>query len=273
MNFEELKLGFIGAGNMNKAILGGLVEHGFESRQIIVSNPSEAKLKALQVDYGINTSTDNQAACQFADIVILGVKPNLINKVCQEISAHIEHTLIISIAAGITTIQIRDALEGHHQIVRAMPNTPCLYGQGMVGLYANDSVNHEQRDYSTNIFSQIAQIAWFDNEENMDLVTAISGSGPAYFFYIAEAMIQAAESQGMKSEQAKLLVTETIAGAATMLQKSASSATELRRAVTSPGGTTAAALSVLQAKQMDQILAAAIQAAERRGKELAHEND
>ena len=273
MSFNDLKIGFIGAGNMNSAIIGGLLNSAFSAEQIMASDPNTARLEELRADLGIQVTSDNADAARFADIVVLGVKPNYISVVCKQIKSTIADALVVSVAAGITSAQISRALGRASGIVRVMPNTPCLYQSGMVGLYADSGVDEQQRHYVTQLFDSIAELEWFADENEMDMVTALSGSGPAYFFHIAEAMISAAEAKGMSAAQAKHLVTQTMAGAATMLKESPLSAAELREAVTSPGGTTAAALETMYDGNLADILARAILAAEARGKAMSEDND
>jgi pyrroline-5-carboxylate reductase len=272
MTIRELNIGFIGAGNMNSAIIGGLIQSDFPAGQIMASDPNAENLADIHSEHDINITADNVATATFADLLVIGVKPNHVASVCEEIAAHLDKALVISVAAGITTTQISTSLRRREGIIRVMPNTPCLYQAGMVGLYASENVTEQQRQNVSEIFTSIAELEWFANEDLMDMVTALSGSGPAYFFHFAEAMITAAVEGGMSEAQAKHLVTQTMAGAASMLKQSPLSAAELRKAVTSPGGTTAAALETMYANDIARSLKEAIQAAEQRGKAMSKEN-
>ena len=262
-------IGFIGAGNMNSAIIGGLIKSGEQPSNIIVSNPSPKKLEGLAKDYSIITTTDNIAVAQRADVIVLGVKPHFVETVCEEIAEVVKSALIISVAAGKPITNIASYFGVNQAIIRAMPNTPSLVGKGATGICLNNNVSKEQALMAESIFATIGITEIIEDESLMDVVTALSGSGPAYFFYVVEAMLKEAQNQGMSEVQAKQLIYQTINGAAEMLQQSDFSAAELRQKVTSPGGTTAAAIESLDDNSVSEALQKAVAAAVQRGKELA----
>ena len=263
------KIGFLGAGNMNSAIIGGLINSHYDPSCIIAADLNKEKLDGLQSSYNIAITSDNQRLADEADIVIIGVKPNHVADVCQEIAPLSENALIISIAAGVPLVQLESYFSDEQAIIRVMPNTPCLITEGATGLCANQYTSDEQLSVANELFKTTGAVEVIADEEQMDLVTALSGSGPAYFFYIAEAMLAEALAQGMSEGQAQNLIFNTMSGAASMLKQSELSAQQLRRNVTSPGGTTAAALAELEERQVAQSFREAIKAAVRRGKELA----
>ena len=262
-------IGFIGAGNMNSAIIGGLIKSGVQPAQIIVSNPSQAKLDRLAQDYSVITTSNNKTLAQQADVIVLGVKPHYIETVCGEIAEVIDNALIISVAAGKPIANIAAYFDVGQAIIRAMPNTPSIVGKGATGLFLNEHVTSEQAQIAEAIFATIGITEVVEYESLMDVVTALSGSGPAYFFYVVEAMLKEAMNQGLSEAQAKQLIFQTMAGASEMLQQSDVSPTELREKVTSPGGTTAAALESLASDAVSEAFQTAIAAAVQRGKELA----
>ncbi len=269
MNTNKKTIGFIGTGNMNSAIIGGMIAAGYQPDTIIAADRNPDKLRYLQSQFGIKTIADNQQLAVLADVVVIGVKPSHIAEVCEAIAESATNEIIISIAAGITLENIARHFDESQAIIRAMPNTPCLIGQGAIGLCANGHTSTEGIELARSLFSTTGHVEIFADEDHMDLVTAISGSGPAYFFYIAEAMLAEAKAQGMSTDQAKKLIYKTIAGAAAMLEQSDLEADQLRKNVTSPGGTTAAALKQLQDHGVDDVFRSAIRAAVNRGQELA----
>jgi len=230
------KLAFMGAGNMAQAIIGGLIENGFNASDIWAADPMESQLTELN-SRGVNTTTDNLYAASNADVIIISVKPDIVESLAKEVASITSDKLFISVAAGTTTRSLTSWLE-NPAVVRCMPNTPSLVRKGMTGLYASNSVNKEQRQTANSILSAIGETLWFDEESSLDAVTAISGSGPAYFFYIMEVMQLAAEAEGLSLNASRQLVLQTALGAAEMAMQSSDSAGELRKKVTSPGGTT-----------------------------------
>jgi len=268
LNSMNSTIGFIGAGNMNSAIIGGLIKSGMSPEQVIVSNPSNPKLTHLAETFGVKTTSDNKAVAEQADVIIIGVKPHYVADVCAEISDLVSNTLIISVAAGVSMLKIAEHFTPSQAIIRVMPNTPSLVGKGATGLCPNPHASSEQTQMAKSIFETVGITEVINDEALMDLVTAISGSGPAYFFYIIEAMVKEAVQQGMPEEQAKALIYQTAAGAAEMLQQSDLSPEQLRKNVTSPGGTTAAALDSLTQDDVSRSIQRAVVAAVRRGNEL-----
>jgi len=253
------QLAFIGGGNIAQAIVGGLVESGYDRGAITISDPSPvqgAKAEAM----GVNWSQNNAAAINVSDLVFICVKPNLVETVCREATEQLASKTLISVAAGITTQQLIK-WSGSSEIVRCMPNTPALVSQGMTGLFATATVAMTTRDSVGELLSTIGKVAWFDAESDLDAVTAISGSGPAYFFYLMEAMVEAAESFNINREVAQTLVLQTALGAATMAQNHDSAPKALRAQVTSPGGTTEAACHLLEAAGLSDTIQAACKAA------------
>ena len=268
---ETAKLTFIGAGNMASSIIGGLISNGYPAELICAADPSEGALKQLSAQHGIHTSSSNATAIADADAIILAVKPQIMQQVLTAMAQDIQDKkpLIISIAAGITINNIQSWLQPDLPIVRTMPNTPALVQTGATGLYANDRVNNPQKAIASTIFESIGIAIWFDDETDMDRVVAISGSGPAYFFLVMEAIEQAGIGLGLQPKVARQLTLQTALGAAKLALAQNLDLAELRRRVTSPGGTTEAAVNELQAGELVQLFAKAIQAASARSKELA----
>ncbi|MCP4274438.1 MAG: pyrroline-5-carboxylate reductase [Gammaproteobacteria bacterium] len=263
-------LAFIGAGNMAKAIIGGLVRNGFPAENIITSDPGEEKRQTLAQEFNILTTNDNRQAAQSADIIILAVKPWNIPLVCEEIIDLVEQQLIVSIAAGKTTSSIGQYLGNFNRIIRAMPNTPCLIGKGMTGLFANSDVKQEDRDFINSLFENIGETTWLTDESQIDIITALSGSGPAYYFYLTEALIKAGINLGLSEDTATKLVTQTGLGSVAILaDQPEQTAAHLRKAVTSPKGTTEAAITVFDDNQLMDIISKAVHSATKRGQEMS----
>lgn len=262
-------IGFVGAGNMNGAIIGGLINSGFDPANIKAADPNNEKLENLHATYGVSIAADNQSLAVESDILIIGVKPNHVTEVCAEIAPISQGKLIVSIAAGITLTQLESYFDEGQAVIRAMPNTPCLIAEGAIGLCANQKTTRDDIAIVSELFKTTGEVEIIADEQQMDLVTALSGSGPAYFFYIAEAMLAEAHAQGLSDEQAENLIYSTMSGAAKMLKQSELSAQQLRRNVTSPGGTTAAALATLEKQNVAMSFREAIRSAVKRGRELA----
>lgn len=265
---NDTKLAFLGTGNIAQAIIGGLLQNGVPPESITAADPVEKQLKPL-ADKDINTTNDNVEAVESSDVVVITVKPDVVEKLVKEIAAASRDKLIISVAAGVMTGSIASHLERDAAIVRCMPNTPALVQCGMTGLFANSNVSPGQKEAAERIVSAIGEYIWFDEESHLDAVTAISGSGPAYFFYVMEAMEEAGRTLGLPADVVHKLVTQTALGAASMARTSNDSPGELRRKVTSPGGTTEAALSELQDRDLINSFDAAIKAAWERSKSLS----
>ncbi|MGY3265371.1 pyrroline-5-carboxylate reductase [Lysobacter sp. HA35] len=271
---ETQTIAFIGGGNMARSLIGGLFAQGRDPKTIRVAEPVDALRDALARDFGVHAVADAKDAVDGASTWLLAVKPQVMRTVCDSV-AHVaaSNPLVISIAAGISASQLDRWLGGGRAIVRAMPNTPSLIGQGVTGLFATDAVSPEQRDTASALLRTGGPTTWIDDESLMDAVTAVSGSGPAYVFLLAEAMQAAAERQGLPKETAALLVRQTIAGAAAMLAQPGETPDVLRARVTSPNGTTQAAVETLQAGGFDALLDRAIERATERGRELSAAND
>jgi len=266
---------FIGGGNMARSLIGGMVSRGVDASRIHVAEPVEALREALARDFGVEVHADAAAAAERADTWVFAVKPQVMRGVCEALAdrAREVRPLAVSIAAGITAGQLSRWLGGDAAVVRAMPNTPALLGVGMTGLHANDAVDAAGRERAQALLAATGETAWIDDEALMDAVTAVSGSGPAYIFLLAEAMEDAARAQGLPADIARALVQQTILGAARMLTGSTEAPAELRRRVTSPGGTTQAAIESFEAGGLRGLVASAIDAAARRGGELSAAND
>lgn len=263
-------LAFIGGGNMARSLIGGLIARGASPGAIRVSEPSEAARSALATDFGIATFANNDEAVPGAELVVFAVKPQVMRPVCAALASTFPHNAVaLSIAAGITSSQMDRWLGGGRAVVRAMPNTPALLGAGATGLFANAHTDANQRALAQAVMGAVGVTAWIDDEALMDTVTAVSGSGPAYFFLLAETLQAAAIAQGLSPDAARALVVQTCAGAGRMLAESGEEAATLRQRVTSPGGTTQAALESFAASGFAGIVADAVAAATRRGVELA----
>ena len=268
----SVELGILGAGNMAEAIAGGVVRGGIlPPSQILASDVSAARRDVFTRTLGIRAVDDNRHVARDARILLLSVKPQQMGDVLTGIADAIDpKTLLVSIAAGITTRFIESRLgEGRGwRIVRAMPNTPMLVGEGIVGLARGRHASEQDAALARKLFQGAAAVIDV-REEQLDTVTAVSGSGPAYFFFLVEQMIRAGVELGLAPEQARQLTIKTALGAARMLAQSTDNPEELRRKVTSPGGTTQAALSYMEQHEFAGIIVEAIKAAQRRSKELA----
>jgi pyrroline-5-carboxylate reductase len=264
-------IAMIGGGNMGSSLMGGLIASGHPSNHLIASDLNESKLAYLATTFNIQTTTRNSDAVAKADIVVLAVKPQHLPSLAEEIAEQVQQKrpLIISIAAGVRIANMEDWLGPQLPIVRAMPNTPALIGAGAAALFANSHVSEQQRNMAESILRAVGIAVWVEQEEMMDIVTALSGSGPAYFFLMMEALQQAAEELGLPFETAKLLTMQTALGAARMAIESGEAVSELRRQVTSPGGTTEMAINVLEDQQVRRIFKQALLAAKTRSEELA----
>jgi len=266
---------FIGGGNMARSLIGGLVARDVDPVRIHVAEPVAALRDALARDFSVQVHADAAAATQRAATWVFAVKPQVMRGVCESLAAQAREArpLAISIAAGITAGQLADWLGGGAAVVRAMPNTPALLGAGVTGLHANAAVDEAGRQRAQDLLAATGETVWIDDEALMDAVTAVSGSGPAYVFLLAEAMEEAAVAQGLAPEAARTLVLQTILGAARMLTGSDEAPAALRSRVTSPGGTTQAAIEAFEAGGLRALVAAAIEAATVRGRELSAAND
>ncbi|KAK7953693.1 pyrroline-5-carboxylate reductase [Apiospora saccharicola] len=276
-NLHSANLAFIGGGNMCAAIVGGLLAKDIMPKdRITVSEPWEVNRQKM-ADLGVQTTTSNTDAAQAADLLVLAVKPQVAKAVCQELAAawaaRKELPLIVSIAAGITLDSLSAWFTGPDgrapHVVRVMPNTPALLGEGASGLFAGAGVSAAEKDLVTAMLESFSKATeWVDKEELIDVVTGLSGSGPAYFFAMVEHLVASAKAQGLSEEQAMRLAKQTCFGAGKMLVESSETPTQLRKNVTSPNGTTEAALNSFEASGFQGIVDKAAKAASSRGAEL-----
>ena len=271
---ETKKISFIGAGNMASALIGGLIADGaFFPDNIIVSDINDTQLNKMESKFGIRSSCDNNKCVAHADVVVICVKPQMMAEICQEIASTVQKQkpLIISVAAGVTTQSLGRWLGAETAIVRAMPNTPALIKTGAAGLFANENVSEEQKELAERILRAVGLVLWVTAENDMDYVTALSGSGPAYFFRMMEAMENAAVELGLDKEVAHVLTLQTALGAAKLAIESSDSIAELREKVTSPGGTTEQGLAAMNAAGIDKMFQQTLKAARDRAKALSNE--
>ncbi len=266
-------MAFIGGGNMARALIGGLIARDTDARSIRVAEPAEGARYGLAAEFGVSVFADNRAAVAGADVIVLAVKPQVMGDVCNGIADLVasQNPLLISIAAGIRLENFRRWLGPATRLVRCMPNTPALIGAGVTGLYADASVDNNGRSRAESILAATGATVWIEDEALMDAVTAVSGSGPAYFFLLMESMIAAAERQGLSPTAARTLVLNTALGAARMACEGGEDPALLRARVTSPGGTTQAALERLAMGGFADLVVAAIDHATERGRELSNQ--
>lgn len=270
---DNKKISFIGGGNMAQALISGLVSCGVKPSLITVADPSSEAREQLAAK-GLNTvdpTADAKAAVIDADIVVLAVKPQVMKAVVSSFADALDKQLVISVAAGLSTELLSDMLGGYGNIVRAMPNTPAMIQMGATGLYGTDNISAEQKQLATAVMEASGLVMWVDNEEHMHAVTAVSGSAPAYMFYFIESMIDGAVALGLDKEQASALAMQTMLGAAKMAMNSEDAPAELRRKVTSPNGTTQAAVESMQANDIGGQIVEAMQACYDRSQALSEE--
>lgn len=266
---ENITITFIGGGNMGRALISGLIAGGMNAESIHAADPSEEQRKSLAEELGVCVHDDNAEAARRADVLVVAVKPQVMDEVLASVADAVDaDTLIVSVAAGMPIERIKQGLNGHERIVRAMPNTPALYQAGMTGMAAAEAVTDTDRQRASQVLEAAGEVAWVDDEALMDVITAVSGSGPAYFFSLVEQLTAAGTRAGLPEETAAKLARQTAFGAGTMMARSDVPAGELRARVTSPGGTTAAALESLSDNDFARIIDAAVQAAVKRGREL-----
>ncbi len=268
-------IAFIGGGNMARSIIGGLLTQGFDRSGLHVSEPHVPTRDALARELAIEVGDDNLQTAGNGDVWLFAVKPQVMKPVCAQLRglAQQRRPLILSIAAGITAGQLDCWLGGGLPVIRIMPNTPALLGAGASGLFANGAVDEGQKRIAEQLFRATGLCAWIADEALMDTVTALSGSGPAYVFLLCEAMQAAAEKQGLPAAAARALAVQTFVGAAKMLDESGEPADVLRQRVTSPNGTTHAAISAFEQGGLRGLVQAALDAAAERGRALSEEND
>ena len=264
-------IGFIGGGNMATSLIGGLISDNIPAGNIRVADRDAERREDLANRFGINTTADNLELVGTSDVVVLAVKPQMLHEVCRSISEvqQIHKPLILSVAAGIRIADIERWLGGNCAIVRTMPNTPALVQSGATALFANNNVNDEQGELAEGIMRSVGLTLWLEQESQMDAVTALSGSGPAYIFLVIELMQQAGAKLGLPEESARLLAVQTAFGAAKMALESPDDSTTLRARVTSPGGTTERAISILEQGEIRELFDKALEGARDRAIELA----
>lgn len=270
---NNTQIAFIGAGNMASSLVGGLLARNFSPKNIFASDPYEVTRKNMTSQYGIYTADDNRAVVQKANVVVLAVKPQAMKVAAEDIAPIVkeQNPLVISIAAGIRIESLQHWLGAKTAIVRCMPNTPALVQLGATGLFANAHVSELQKILAKTILDAVGISLWLKEENELDAVTALSGSGPAYYFLLMEAMIKAGIAQGLNPETAKKLTLQTALGAATMAANSEDAPAELRRKVTSPNGTTEQAILSFQKNHFEALVQQALDAAQARSKELSRE--
>jgi pyrroline-5-carboxylate reductase len=266
-------IGFIGGGNMANSLINGLIASGHSPQKIWVSDLDESKLQTLATNLKINTTTDNNTVINECEVVVLAVKPQAIRAVAKSISSAIlqNDVLIVSIAAGVSQNSLGNWL-GDTAIVRCMPNTPAMVLTGATALHANNKVNDKQKDLAENILRSVGIAIWVETETELDAVTAVSGSGPAYFFLLMEAMEKMAIEFGLNEHTASLLVQQTALGAAKIALESPDSPGQLRAKVSSPGGTTQRAIETFQQGGFNELVAKALTAARDRSIEMSKQS-
>jgi pyrroline-5-carboxylate reductase len=270
---KTTRLAFIGAGNMARSLIGGLVADGWDPASISVSDPDTEQLSALSSRLQVNTNTNNHTVTENAEVVVLAVKPQVIRDVALDLAdlTQKQQPLLLSIAAGIRATDLQRWLGGSCALVRCMPNTPALVQSGATALWRNENVTDEQKDLAENILRAVGLALWVESEDLMDTVTALSGSGPAYFLLVMEALQEAGQALGLPEKTAKLLSLQTAFGAAKMALESSEDTAILRQRVTSPGGTTEKALEVLENGGLRALFSDALNAARSRSRELAEQ--
>ncbi len=273
MNIQ--KIGFIGGGNMASSLLSGLIASGHSPQHLWVSDINPETLKTLAKNLNVNTSTSNDELVNAVDVVVLAVKPQALSSVAKSAASLIRQkkSLVVSIAAGISQHSLSQWLGADTAIVRCMPNTPALVLTGATALHANAKVNAEQHDLAENIMRSVGIALWVNDESELDAVTAVSGSGPAYYFLLMEAMEKAALKLGLNEVTARLLVQQTALGAAKIALESSESPEQLRKRVTSPGGTTQQAIETFEKGGFTELVSKALHAARDRSVEMSKQSE
>jgi len=270
---QQPRIAFVGAGHMASSIIGGLIESGHPAERISAADPVSASLDRLRELGAVTVHPENTAAVSGADVVILAVKPQVMAKAMDSIAGAVRDSgaVVISIAAGVTIEKMQSRLGQNTAIVRCMPNTPALLRSGASGLFANAQCSTRQRELAQMILSAVGLTCWVESEQQLDAITALSGSGPAYFFLLMEAMIEAGETLGLERSVATSLALQTGLGAARMAMESDVELAELRRRVTSPGGTTERAVASFEHDGLRDLVGRAMDAAANRAAEMARE--
>jgi pyrroline-5-carboxylate reductase len=264
---------FVGSGNMARSLIGGLLENGHDPARVTASDPLEKATKALAEEFGIRTFADNAQATEAAEVIVLAVKPQQMQTVVSELGKNLKGKLVVSIAAGVQCKSMESWAGETFDLVRCMPNTPALLQCGATALYASAEVSKDNRDTAATILASAGEIAWVDSESELDAITALSGSGPAYFFLLIESMTNAAIKQGLPKELANTFAIQTALGAARMAHAGEHDPAQLRKNVTSPGGTTEAALNSFGSDGFAEIVERAMQAAHDRSEQLGKVSD
>lgn len=268
---QHRKIAFIGAGNMAHAIIAGLVSHGYPASMITVCSPTPVRRDKIAEQYGIISTSDNIAAAQQADVIILAVKPQMMAEVCQALQHSVDFSqkLVLTIAAGIPAQRYHDYLAQSLQLIRIMPNTPSLVGKGVSGLFAEENINVEDKQFAEQLMQSVGSVIWCEQEQEINNIIAITGSSPAYFFLFMESMQQEAEKLGYSPAQARELILNAAEGAVELAKsQSETSFATLREQVTSKGGTTAMALAQFYDQGLPQTVANAMQSAISRAEEM-----
>ena len=268
---ENFKVAFIGSGNIASSMIGGLIANGVEPQQLVAADSDSTQQQLIAEKYGIRVFDVNYDAAKDADVIVFAVKPGQMQKVVQEVSENIniKNKLILSVAAGIKLQSIENWLGQPSSVIRVMPNMPALIQAGSSALYANTHVQEKQKNTAETIMRSVGTAIWLNSEDQLDTVTALSGSGPAYFFYFMELIESRAIEMGLDKEDAHLLTIETALGAAKMALLSSSNLKTLREQVTSPGGTTEEALNIFIKGKLDRLINSAMDAAKKRSIELS----
>jgi pyrroline-5-carboxylate reductase len=266
-----MKIAFLGGGNMASALIGGLIAKGTDARSISVIEMSPAARERLAARHKVHVSTAPDAAMQGADVLVLAVKPQDMKRALASLSGFSKEKLIVSVAAGIRLAALSRWLGGHRKLVRCMPNTPAMIGAGITGLFASPDVSPAEKKTAETILGAVGEVVWMPEERLLDPVTAVSASGPAYVFWFIEQLAASAVQLGIPKEAALQLAKQTVLGAAKLAAESAEAPAELRKQVTSRGGTTEAALNVFEAEKLAERFARAVAAASKRGEEMGDE--
>jgi pyrroline-5-carboxylate reductase len=266
-----MKIAFLGGGNMARALIGGLLAKGYDRASLSVIEVSPAARERLAADHAVHAAAAPDAQTAAAEVLVLAVKPQDMKAALRSLSGILGDKLVISIAAGVRVDALSRWLAGHRKLVRCMPNTPALIGAGIAALYALPEVNAEERQKAETILRAVGEVVWVDDERLLDPVTALSASGPAYVFWFIEQLAACGEKLGLESETALKLAMQMVLGSAKLAAQSGEAPGELRRQVTSKGGTTEAALKVFEHERLGEKIMQALEAASRRGAELGDE--
>jgi pyrroline-5-carboxylate reductase len=266
-----MKVAFLGGGNMAAALIGGLLAKGYERSLISVMEVSAPARERLAAQHGVHTSTSPDAATVQSDVVVLATKPQDLKAALGALAGKVGEKLVISIAAGVRADALSRWLRGHRKLVRCMPNTPALIGAGVAALYALPEVSAEERKQAETILRAVGEVVWVQDERLLDPVTAVSGSGPAYVFWFIEQLAASGEKLGLPRDTSRKLALQTVLGAAKLAAQSDKTPAELRKQVTSRGGTTEAALKVFEQEKLAERMMKALEAASRRGAALGDE--